>query len=67
MRAKKSKKTPARASSRFNPQRQFNQLPMLPPAADIETKTILKACISARAALEGLKQAGAQLPNQTVL
>jgi len=62
-----SKKTPKKVSSRFNAKRPFNQLPMLPPAADIETKAVLKACIAARAALEGLKQAGAQLPNQTVL
>lgn len=51
----------------FNPRHPYNTLPPLPPAADIETKPILKACIEARAALEGLKQAGAQLPNQTVL
>jgi Fic family protein len=71
MGAKKSttpgRKAPKPASSRFDPQRPFNQLPMLPPAADIETKAVLKACITARAALEGLKQAGAQLPNPTVL
>lgn len=52
---------------KFNPQRPYNDLPMLPPPGDIETKAVLKACIYARAALEGLKQAGAQLPNQTVL
>lgn len=51
----------------FDPRRPYNDLPALPPAADIETKAILKACIDARAALEGLKQAGAQLPNQAVL
>jgi len=54
-------------TSKFDPRRPYNDLPTLPPVADIETKPILKACISARAALEGLKQAGAQLPNQTVL
>jgi Fic family protein len=51
----------------FNPRQPYNDLPLLPPAADIETKPILKSCIEARAALEGLKQAGAQLPNQAVL
>jgi len=51
----------------FNPRQPYNDLPLLPPAADLESKPILKACIDARAALEGLKQAGAQLPNQAVL
>lgn len=51
----------------FDPRQPYNSLPLLPPAAEIETKPILKVCIEARAALEGLKQAGAQLPNQTVL
>jgi hypothetical protein len=51
----------------FDPKRPFNDLPLLPPAAEVETKAVLKACIEARAALEGLKQAGARLPNQAVL
>lgn len=34
---------------------------------DIETKAVLKACIEARTALEGLKQAGELLPNQNLL
>ena len=51
----------------FDPKRPFNDLPLLPPAIDVETKSVLKACIEARAALEGLKQAGARLPNQAVL
>lgn len=53
--------------AKFDPRQPYNDLPLLPPATDIETKPILKACIRARAALEGLKQAGAQLPNQAVL
>ena len=51
----------------FDPRRSFNDLPLLPPSGELETKPVLKACIEARAALEGLKQAGAQLPNQAVL
>jgi Fic family protein len=51
----------------FDPNRPFDDLPPLPPAADLETKPVLKACIDARAALEGLRQAGARLPNQAVL
>ncbi len=46
----------------------YDQLPLLPPDLDqIETKTILKACISARAALAELKQAGELIPNQSML
>lgn len=45
-----------------------NDLPPLPPERQrIETVPILKACIKARAALAGLNQAGALLPNQTLL
>ncbi len=51
----------------FDPRRPFSDLPLLPPAGEIETKAVLKVCIEARAALEGLKQAGARLPNQAVL
>jgi Fic family protein len=47
----------------FDPRRPYNDLPLLPPVGEIETKPILKACIGARAALEGLKQAGSQFPN----
>lgn len=51
----------------FDAKRPFNDLSLLPPAGEVETKRVLKACIEARAALEGLKQAGALLPNQAVL
>lgn len=51
----------------FDPQRPYNALPPLPPRADIETRPVLKACIEARAAVEGLRQAGALIPNQSVL
>ncbi len=45
----------------------FNALPPLPPTADLETRAILKACITARAALAELKQAAELIPNQAVL
>jgi Fic family protein len=46
----------------------FNQLPPLPPAADVvDSVAVLKACIPARAALAELKQAGVLLPNQGLL
>jgi Fic family protein len=46
----------------------YNHLPLLPPEPDqIETKATLKACIPARAALEGLRQAADLLPNPNLL
>ncbi len=51
----------------FDPAKPFNELPLLPPQVDLETKAILKACIQARAALAELKQAGELLPNQGLL
>jgi Fic family protein len=51
----------------FHPLKPFNGLPKLPPATDIETKPILKACVTARAALAELKIAGQLIPDQTVL
>ncbi len=45
----------------------YNDLPPLPPAAVLETRTVLKQCITARAALAELKQAGELIPNQAVL
>jgi Fic family protein len=46
----------------------FNQLPPLPPAAEVvDSVAVLKACIPARAALAELKQVGALLPNQGLL
>ena len=51
----------------FDPRQAYNDLPDLPPAADIESKPLLKACIEARAALAELKSAGDLIPNQAVL
>lgn len=51
----------------FNPTTAYNDLPPLPPDADLESRPVLKTCIEARAALAGLKQAGGLLPNQAVL
>lgn len=44
-----------------------NQLPSLPPRSDLESKPVLRACISARAALAELKQAAELIPNQSML
>ena len=51
----------------FDPKRPYNNLPPLPPGAEIESKTILRACIGARAAIAELKIAGQLIPNQAVL
>lgn len=51
----------------FNPLQPYNNLPLLPPNTVLETTAILKACITARAALAELKQAGELLPNQGLL
>jgi len=51
----------------FDPSKPYNDLPDLPPSVDIETKTILKACVRARAALAALRQATALIPNPAVL
>lgn len=51
----------------WHPEKPYNDLPALPPARELETKTVLKRCITARAALAGLKQAAELIPNQAVL
>jgi Fic family protein len=51
----------------FDPTRPYNDLPPLPPSADIESRVVLKGCIEARAALAALNQAGRLIPNQSVL
>ncbi|MEX2308891.1 MAG: Fic/DOC family N-terminal domain-containing protein [Pirellulales bacterium] len=45
----------------------FNELPLLPPPMELETKAVLKQCIPARAALAELKRAGEQIPNPAML
>lgn len=51
----------------FDSAKPYNQIPLLPPEVDIESKAILKKCVTARAALAELKQAGDLIPNQAVL
>ena len=51
----------------WRPEEPFNALPPLPPATELETRAVLKTCISARAALAELKQAAELIPNQGVL
>ncbi len=45
----------------------FNDLPGLPPGLVLETTSVLKKCIGARAALAELKGAGGLIPNQSLL
>lgn len=45
----------------------YNDLPELPPPADLETKAVLKQAISANRVLAGLKGLAAQIPNQGML
>jgi len=45
----------------------YNDLPPLPPQVDLESKEVLKKCLDARVALEGLRQVVALIPNQELL
>ncbi len=47
--------------------RPWNDLPKLPPKVELESKVVLKQCVSARAALAELKQAAELIPNPAML
>ena len=51
----------------WRPELPHNHLPALPPARELESRAVLKACIEARAALAELKQAAELIPNQAML
>ena len=51
----------------FNPQKPYNDLPLLPPKQDIETRNILRKTITAGRALAELKGLGDTIPNQSML
>lgn len=51
----------------FDPKKPYNDLPLLPPPGDLETKRVLKKCVAANKALAELKGAGDLIPNQAVL
>jgi len=51
----------------FKKNKPFNNLPLLPPQANIETLPIMRRCISASRALAELKGAGNLIPNQAIL
>ena len=51
----------------FDPNIPFNDLPPLPPKADVETRAVLKKAIAASRALAELKGQGGVIPNQAML
>jgi len=51
----------------FRADQPFNELPLLPPNVEIETKAVLKKSISARTALAELNQAGSLIPSASML
>jgi Fic family protein len=50
-----------------DPEKPFNDLPGLPPKAELETPVVLRACIRARAALGELNAAAELVPNPAIL
>lgn len=54
-------------SGNWQPDRPYNLLPRLPPPVELETKAVLKQCVSSRAALAELKQAAELIPNPAML
>lgn len=51
----------------FDPEKPYNDLPLLPPKTEIETKATLKKAILAGRALAELKGLGETIPNQSIL
>ena len=51
----------------FNRNLPYNELPPLPPTADVETAAVLKKAISASRAMAELKGMAERMPNQTML
>jgi Fic family protein len=59
--------TMSNVSSLWQAHLPYNTLPALPPADELETKLILKACLLARVALAELNQSAALIPNPAML
>lgn len=51
----------------WKPDQPYNEIPLLPPSVDLESKKILRQWGLASSALAGLKEAAQMLPNQLVL
>lgn len=54
-------------TSAWHPEQPYDALPTLPPPGELESREVLKRCVSARAALSELKVAAALIPNPAVL
>lgn len=52
---------------KFDSKKPYNNLPLLPPEVDVETRAILKMAIAANRALAELKGIGQTIPNQALL
>jgi len=55
------------SAASWQPDQPYNDLPRLPPITELETKPVLKQCVTARAALAELKQAAELIPNPAML
>ncbi len=51
----------------WHPDQPYNDLPPIPSGDVLETRPVLRACVTARAALAELKQAAELIPNQAML
>lgn len=51
----------------FDRQQPFNDLPELPPTADLESRAILKQAIASNRVLANLRGLAGQIPNQGML
>jgi len=51
----------------FDPDKPYNDLPLLSPKAELETKAVPRKAIAANKALAELKGVGELIPNQSVL
>jgi Fic family protein len=51
----------------MDPKRPYNELPLLPSEAELETRAVLKRCVGAHTALAELRLAGRLIPDQSVL
>ena len=51
----------------WQPDQPWNDLPLLPPTVEVESRAVLKQLVEARAALAELNQAAKLLPNQSML
>jgi Fic family protein len=52
---------------KFDPEKPYDDLPLLPPSVEVETKPVLKKAIQAGRSLAELKGLGETIPNQGIL